>query len=190
MGWTKDNNVGPKVSKELVKSLNTLMKPKAQTKPGGRANMAAALKKAIGEEKAERRADEFPNISTFDPPDMKLAKGLMESDLLLQEQQMELAVNRAEIKRQLAVIAENYRVEGMRWGTFVAYYNGLKTKTSYPIKQFMRELATAGVDSDLIEECRTASAKVSKEYVDLRVVDLAKPKNTKHTGESDTEEGD
>lgn len=112
--------------------------------------------------------EEMPLVSVFPRQDMRSAIELMSEDVEIQEQVQAFTARRAEIKAQLVDIAERNDVPGMRHGQLVVYYNGSKTKSSLNRALLLEN----GVTPAQLE----ASMKESKPYIDLRVVDLSKPK--------------
>jgi hypothetical protein len=105
----------------------------------------------------------------------------MELDIELQGQAEEVAAARAEVKEELASIGlADQRVAaagGMRWGTLACYCNGAATKRTLN-KQLL-------VENGCPAEVVAASYKDSKPYLDLRVVDLSKPKKWHGDGDDD-----
>lgn len=114
------------------------------------------------------KADSLPIVSTFNRADMDASIALMNEDVEIQEQVAAFTARRAEIKAELAAVAERHHVDGFRHGQIAVYYGGQKTKWS--LNRAM--LIENGVTPQQLED----SMKESKPFVDLRVVDLAKPR--------------
>ena len=118
--------------------------------------------------KPPTKADSFPLIADFAPPDQVEALRLMEEDVAYQEQEEAVKKARRDIKDGLARIAKAYSVAGMRWGSLVVYYSGSKTKKTLD----KTLLVENGCPADVI----AASYRESAPWEDVRVVDTARPK--------------
>lgn len=176
MAWKpkqKEKTVEP--TKKAIKSKAVKGKPKdPKAKP--------LFRGLPNPDKPEKRADEFPNISTFEREDMDDAKRLMLEDLENQDIEKAIKSARAATKEQLAVIARKYGVEGMRWGQMVVYFGDMKTKWTLISDLLLKELASAGVDTEILDQCREAAMQESKPFLDVKVKDITpKPKEEEQT---------
>jgi len=120
------------------------------------------------EPKPERKADELPLVSVMPRREMDLAISLMSEDVAIQEVEAANKQRRQEIKTELAALAEAHDMPGMRHGQLAVYYGGEKTKWSLNRALLLEN----GVTPQQLED----SMKESKPFVDLRIVDLSKPR--------------
>lgn len=165
MAWQPKKNVGS--SRSTAKAPP---KPKGKDKP--KKNPMSRITGQPTSDETTKRADEFPNISTFDAPDMKLALALITTDLEYKEQEELIDQARKEGKAKLHEIAVKYGTDGMRWGQYAVYDRGVVARPSCKLEDFILELAGAGVDADVIADCRKAATRDGKEFLDLKVMDL------------------
>lgn len=114
------------------------------------------------------RYDEFPLVSVLSRRDMDSAVSLMQDDQLFAEQIETLVEARAEIKAGLAEIARRNSLSGFRHGQLVTYYNGRKRKKTLSKRLLVENLVSIAIID--------ASYQLSKEYEEVKVVDLSKPK--------------
>jgi len=116
----------------------------------------------------ERKADELPLVSVMPRREMDLAISLMSEDVAIQEVEAANKQRRQEIKTELAALAKAHDMPGMRHGQLAVYYGGQKTKWSLNRALLLEN----GVTPQQLED----SMKESKPYIDLRIVDLSKPR--------------
>ena len=148
---------------------------RTSSKPAAKAlAVPEAPKRRPPEPKPERRADELPLISVLPRKEMDLALSLMVEDVAIQEVEAMNKARRAEIKTELAALAVAHDMPGMRHGQLAVYYGGEKTKWSLNRGLLLEN----GVTPQQLED----SMKESKPYVDLRIVDLSKPRGGKQAG--------
>lgn len=123
----------------------------------------------------ERKADELPIVSVLPRREMDRAIELMSEDVAIQEVEAMNKARRAEIKQELAALEQEHDLPGMRHGQLAVYYGGEKTKWSLNRALLLEN----GVTPQQLED----SMKESKPYIDLRIVDLSKPRGGKQSEE-------
>lgn len=120
--------------------------------------------------------ESFPMPDQFRGPDKRAAQLLIDY-ATYQESKAALEEQLREIKSALAAIADKYGAPGIRHESLVMYYGGEKTRRTLSRTMLLEN----GVTPEQIE----ASYQDSKPYLDVRVVDLSKPKKGQKDGIGD-----
>ena len=141
----------------------------------------ASRQKSAAHDRKPTRADEMPLVSVLSKHTMQRAIALMQDDVSYQETERELCNARQAIKEELAHIAQQSAIPGMRWGNLVVYYRGMKTK-----RTLSKKLLVEWLDVETINRCY----KTSKEYLDLQVRDVRAPEPVNHKEEEEDDAGE
>lgn len=123
-------------------------------------------------DRAPAKSDAFPLVSVLSQPHMNRVIEIMKDDTELAEEIEGLTAARKKMKAELVEIATETGYPGFKWGPFVAYARGMKTKRTFSASKAKTVMVEAGVDASLLDACYTESDP----FPDVRIVDTSRPR--------------